>query len=77
MTLARLKSSRLDDVVQYLAGRGNFHTSTFTAPRFVLLSSRESVGGGPYLTEEVFPLHEARSTPSVSSRLQQPVKSLV
>ncbi|RWY77588.1 RNA 2',3'-cyclic phosphodiesterase [Rhizobium leguminosarum] len=77
VTLARLKSSRLDDVVQYLAGRGNFHTATFTAPRFVLLSSRESVGGGPYLTEEVFPLHEARSTPSVSSSLQQPVKSLV
>ena len=51
--------------------------ATFTAPRFVLLSSRESVGGGPYLTEEVFPLHEARSTPSVSSRLLQPAKSLV
>ena len=64
-------------MVQYLSGRGNFHTATFTAPRFVLLSSRESVGGGPYLTEEVFPLHEVRSATSVSSRLLQPVKSLV
>jgi len=58
VTLARLKSSRLDDVVEYLSGRGNFYTMPFTVSRFVLLSSRESVGGGPYLTEEVFPLSE-------------------
>ncbi|MFT4004004.1 MAG: RNA 2',3'-cyclic phosphodiesterase, partial [Rhizobium sp.] len=61
VTLARLKSSRVDDVVHYLSGRGNFYTQPFTVGRFVLLSSRESVGGGPYLTEEIFPLHEPRS----------------
>ncbi|TRL36960.1 RNA 2',3'-cyclic phosphodiesterase [Rhizobium straminoryzae] len=61
VTLARLKSSRLDDVVHYLSGRGNFHTTPFTVGRFVLMSSKESVGGGPYLTEEVFPLQESRS----------------
>lgn len=77
VTLARLKSSRVDEVVHYLSGRGNFQTSAFTVPRFVLLSSRESVGGGPYLTEEVFPLSESYSTQSVSSSLLQPVKSLV
>ena len=76
VTLARLKSSRVDDVVHYLAGRGNFQTSAFTVPRFVLLSSRESVGGGPYLTEEIFPLHEALSVPNPSSSFLQPVKSL-
>jgi 2'-5' RNA ligase len=76
VTLARLKSSRLDDVVHYLAGRGNFQTSLFTAARFVLLSSRESVGGGPYLTEEVFPLNEVHSFPAVSSSLVQPAKSM-
>lgn len=59
VTLARLKHSRLDDVVQYLSGRGNFHTMSFTVPRFVLMSSKESVGGGPYLTEEIFPLQES------------------
>ena len=59
VTLARLKNSRLDDVVQYLSGRGNFHTMSFTVPRFVLMSSKESVGGGPYLTKEVFPLQES------------------
>jgi 2'-5' RNA ligase len=61
VTLARLRSSRVEDVVEYLSGRGNFVTAPFTVSRFVLLSSRDSVGGGPYLTEEVFPLHEGRS----------------
>lgn len=76
VTLARLKYSRVDDVVHYLAGRGNFQTSTFTVPRFVLLSSRESVGGGPYLTEEVFPLHEPLTVRSLSTNVLQPLKSL-
>ncbi|SCW71416.1 2'-5' RNA ligase [Rhizobium mongolense subsp. loessense] len=77
VTLARMKSSRVDDVVHYLSSRGNFQTSSFTVPRFVLLSSRESVGGGPYLTEEVFPLSEAWSAPSLSTNAMQPAKSLV
>ncbi|SIQ68067.1 2'-5' RNA ligase [Rhizobium sp. RU35A] len=68
VTLARLKSSRLDDVVHYLSGRGNFHTTPFTVGRFVLMSSKESVGGGPYLTEEVFPLQESRSAWRDASR---------
>lgn len=59
VTLARLKSSRVDDVVHYLQGRSNFMTGPFTVGRFVLLSSRESVGGGPYVTEEIFNLREA------------------
>ncbi len=58
VTLARLKNCRLDDTVQYLSGRGNFYTAPFMVSRFVLLSSKESVGGGPYLTEEVFPLQD-------------------
>ncbi|QFY61656.1 RNA 2',3'-cyclic phosphodiesterase [Rhizobium grahamii] len=76
VTLARMKNARVDDVVHYLAGRGNFQTTQFTVPRFVLLSSRDSVGGGPYLTEEIFPLHEALSAPSAASSFLQPVKSL-
>lgn len=78
VTLARLKSSRVDDVVHYLSGRGNFYTQPFTVGRFVLLSSRESVGGGPYLTEEIFPLHEPRSTyPTLGNSALQPAKSMV
>ncbi|NTJ66181.1 RNA 2',3'-cyclic phosphodiesterase [Agrobacterium rhizogenes] len=78
VTLARLKSSRVDDVVHYLSGRGNFYTQPFTVGRFVLLSSRESVGGGPYLTEEIFPLHEPRGTfPALGNSALQPAKSMV
>lgn len=58
VTLARLRNARTEDVAHYLSGRGNFYTSPFTVNRFVLMSSKELVGGGPYLTEEVFPLYE-------------------
>jgi len=60
VTIARLRNARTEDVARYLSGRGDFHTATFTASRFVLMSSKESVGGGPYLTEEIFPLYETR-----------------
>ncbi|PYB74063.1 MULTISPECIES: RNA 2',3'-cyclic phosphodiesterase [Rhizobium] len=77
VTLARLKASRLDDVVHYLGGRGDFHTLPFKVSRFVLLSSKESVGGGPYLTEEIFPLHEPAGASSFVGRSLQPEKSLL
>jgi 2'-5' RNA ligase len=77
VTLARLKASRLDDVVHYLGGRGDFHTLPFKASRFVLLSSKESVGGGPYLTEEIFPLHEPAGASTFAGRNLQPEKSLL
>ncbi len=56
VTLARLRSTSDADVARYLSGRGNFSTLPFRVGRFVLMSSRESVGGGPYLVEEVWPL---------------------
>ncbi len=74
VTLARLRSSRVEDVVEYLSGRGNFVTAPFTVSRFVLLSSRDSVGGGPYLTEEVFPLHEEHS--NLASNEEHPASSV-
>lgn len=66
VTLARLRNARSEDVAHYLSGRGNFHTAPFTVNRFVLMSSKESVGGGPYVTEEVFPLAEARGGEEVA-----------
>ncbi|MGF0539552.1 RNA 2',3'-cyclic phosphodiesterase [Agrobacterium sp. ES01] len=77
VTLARLRSARVDDVVHYLSARGNFFALPFVAPRFVLLSSRESVGGGPYLTEEVFPLRERYLASSFASNELQPEKSML
>lgn len=64
VTLARLKTARASDVVRYLSGRGDFQTAAFPVGRFVLMSSRDSIGGGPYVKEEVFPLSPQGRAPS-------------
>lgn len=56
VTLARLRGTSVLDVADYLATRGGFPRLSFTAERFALFSSRESVGGGPYLVEAAYPL---------------------
>jgi 2'-5' RNA ligase len=56
VTVARLKAASEADAASYLALRGNFDTPPFPVGRFVLLSSRESRGGGPYIMEESYPL---------------------
>lgn len=56
VTLARLRNSSTAEVAKYLSARGNFLTAPFRVGRFVLMSSRESVGGGPYVIEEAWPL---------------------
>jgi 2'-5' RNA ligase len=56
VTLARLRNSSPIDVAHYLSARGNFSTAPFRVGRFVLMSSRDSVGGGPYVVEETWPL---------------------
>ncbi|KHJ55334.1 2'-5' RNA ligase [Aureimonas altamirensis] len=58
VTLARLRHPKGEDVARYLSGRGNFRSPSFQVGRFVLYSSRDSVGGGPYLLEEAFKLGE-------------------
>jgi 2'-5' RNA ligase len=56
VTLARMKNASEPDVAGYLALRGDFRTAAFPVGRFVLLSSRASRGGGPYVMEEAYPL---------------------
>ena len=56
VTLARLRNVSPIDVADYIAVRGHFPKLTFTADRFVLYSSRNSVGGGPYIVEAAYPL---------------------
>jgi 2'-5' RNA ligase len=56
VTLARLRESSSRQVADYLAERGGFRSMSFVVTRFVLFSSRASVGGGPYVVEEAFPL---------------------
>ena len=56
VTLARLRDASTRQVADYLASRGPYRSATFRVPRFVLYSSRDSVGGGPYVVEAVYPL---------------------
>ncbi|WP_051242244.1 RNA 2',3'-cyclic phosphodiesterase [Stappia stellulata] len=59
VTLARCRSATNQDVARWLSEHGGFQAPAFTAARFVLFSSRSSVGGGPYLVEEAYPLSVA------------------
>ena len=54
VTLARLRGAAGMAVADYLSHRG-FLSRRFMAERFVLFSARDSVGGGPYIAEEVYP----------------------
>ena len=56
LTLARLRDTSSRQVADYLATRGAFRSTAFEVSRFVLFSSRASVGGGPYVVEAAYPL---------------------
>jgi RNA 2',3'-cyclic 3'-phosphodiesterase len=56
VTLARLRESSSRQVADYLAIRQPYRSASFAATRFVLFSSRASVGGGPYVVEAAYPL---------------------
>ncbi len=56
VTLARLRDSSSRQVADYLATRALIEPLPFTVSRFVLFSSRASVGGGPYVVEAAYPL---------------------
>jgi RNA 2',3'-cyclic 3'-phosphodiesterase len=71
VTLARLRNPNPVDVAQYLSARGNFSTMPFKVTRFVLMSSRDSVGGGPYVVEEVWPLIGADPRSSLSASFSE------
>jgi len=56
LTLARLQGVSAGDVAGFIAQAGRFEPLSFPVPRFVLYSSRDSVGGGPYVVEQGYPL---------------------
>ena len=63
VTLARLRDASNRDVADYLSVRGYFPPRTFTVSRFVLFSSRNSVGGGPYIVEDAYALRAPAPVP--------------
>lgn len=57
VTLARLgREATSRGVADWIARRGLFMSRSFLVPRFVLFSAKDSVGGGPYVVEETYPL---------------------
>jgi 2'-5' RNA ligase len=56
VTLARLRDTSNRGVADYLSSHGYFAPVTFPVTRFVLFSARASVGGGPYVIEQGYPL---------------------
>jgi len=56
VSLARLRGTSAFDVATFMAQAGQFMPLEFEVSRFVLYSSRDSVGGGPYVVEEAYPL---------------------
>ncbi|MEM9278235.1 MAG: RNA 2',3'-cyclic phosphodiesterase [Pseudomonadota bacterium] len=60
VTIARVRGAKTPAIARYLSGFGGFQSLDFPVHRFVLLSSRDSVGGGPYVSEESYELVEKR-----------------
>jgi 2'-5' RNA ligase len=56
VTVGRLRNTPPQVLAPYLSSRGNFFVPPFAVTRFVLMSSKESIGGGPYIVEESYPL---------------------
>lgn len=56
VTVARLKGVDARTMADWIAMRSPVSTGPFTVGRFALFSSKDSVGGGPYLVEETYPL---------------------
>ena len=62
VTLARLRGARADAVAAYLERQGGVEAEPFAVNRFVLYSSRNSVGGGPYVIEAAYDLEGPHGT---------------
>jgi RNA 2',3'-cyclic 3'-phosphodiesterase len=56
ITLARLRETRPEEVAAFIASCGIFPPLSFTARRFLLFSSKPSMGGGPYVQEATYSL---------------------
>jgi 2'-5' RNA ligase len=56
VTLARLRGAGPAAVADYLGARGRLEAPGFLAERFVLMSAKEGVGGGPYVVEGEYDL---------------------
>ena len=56
VTLARLRNSRPEPVARFLQRYGAYRSDFFMVARTILMLSKPSTGGGPYVIEDSFPL---------------------
>ena len=56
VSLARLRGVSALEVAQFIGAAGRFMPLEFQVKCFVLFSSKDSVGGGPYLVEQSYSL---------------------
>lgn len=56
VTIARLRNVSPENVAKYLSERGGFYIPPLKINEFALMSSRDSIGGGPYIREERYDL---------------------
>lgn len=56
VSLARLRGTSAGEVARFMHMAPRFEPLSFEVGRFVLFSSRDSVGGGPYLVEQAYDL---------------------
>jgi 2'-5' RNA ligase len=62
VTLARMRGARNSAAARFLEENGDLRMEPFLVTRFVLLSARPGVGGGPYGLEAAYPLGHQDST---------------
>jgi len=55
ITIARLRGTTSVELARYMELSGFFATRSFVARRFAIYSSKDSVGGGPYVVEATYP----------------------
>ena len=58
VTVARLRGASSEAVATISSARADSSSEPFEVSRFVLFSSRASVGGGPYVVEAAYPLED-------------------
>lgn len=56
VSLARLRGTAPNELARFMHEAPRFEPLAFEVGRFVLFSSRDSVGGGPYLIEQTYDL---------------------
>jgi len=64
ITLARLSGTSSRDVAKHIERAGAFEPLSFQVTDFALYSARSSIGGGPYVVEELYPLGEGAGSTS-------------